>query len=81
MEMARVQRLTEIQVERNKLLDESDKEILRQTDFQETGRENKMAETLNYRQMLRDIPQNINLAIITTPEELEAFEPVWPEFI
>lgn len=76
MPLARTQRLREIRTERDRRFAPLDNEWMKAT-----GQGNKAeAEALEAkRQALRDIPQNIDLEAVTTPEALEAFEPNWPE--
>lgn len=72
--LARTQRMTEIRTKRNELLDNSDKETLR---LQAVGTVQEKQDMENYRQLLRDIPSNVNLDLITDSDELEVFEPNW----
>lgn len=75
MTVARVLKLAAIRRERNAKLDALDKEYMKalSTKQQDTkALEEKM-------QALRDIPQVVDLSVAKTPEELEAFEPAWPE--
>jgi len=74
MPKARTQRLAEIRKDRDKLLDESDKDILRD---QEQGGA-KQAALRAYRQALRDLPTTLNLDAILTPEALNTFRPTFP---
>lgn len=75
MPLARAQRMAEIRTERNIRLDASDKEKARLDDG---GTEQQKTDIAVYRQALRDLPAATDLGVITAPEELEAFEPVWP---
>ena len=72
MAAARVLKLDHIREERNRRLDETDKEV-----FALDGRPLPPALAAK-RQALRDLPQNIDLDSITDINELENFEPVWP---
>lgn len=73
--LAREQRMAEIRVERNRLLDTSDKEWARLMDV---GDAEAQAALKTYRQALRDIPQNTSVNRIKIPEALAAYEPDWP---
>jgi len=73
MALARVEKMKRIREKRNQLLAATDGEYLKQS---ERGTASQALKTK--RQSLRDIPQNTNLSTISTPEELEAFEPTWP---
>ena len=79
MPLARTQRMAEIRAERNKRIDESDKELNR---VNEIGTQTEIDNLKTKRQILRDIPNNIEtegtLTAITISEELAAFEPDWP---
>ena len=75
MPLARTQRMKEIRSKRDSLLTESDKEKFRLDDV---GTKTETDALAIKRQALRDIPQNVDLEVIDTPEALEAFEPDWP---
>jgi len=75
MPLAREQRMGEIRLERNTLLDESDKEKARLDDVGTTSQKTAIG---TYRQALRDLPASIDLEAIRNPEALGAFDPVWP---
>lgn len=80
MALARAQRLEEIRAERDKRLAVSDGPMARAN---ETGTPPEIQALKQYRQALRDVPSQLTanniLEGLTTPEELEGFEPVWPE--
>ena len=79
MPLARVQRLNEIRAERNEKLRTSDGPMARENEIGTTGSAQAMKD---YRQALRDLPNNLvdggTLDAINTPEELEVFDPTWP---
>lgn len=75
MPMAREIQLGKIRAERNRLLDESDRERARLDDVGTAPQKTAIAA---YRQALRDLPTAIDLDAIMTPEALLAFEPLWP---
>lgn len=74
MVLARTQRMTEIRAERDAKLDALDKEFMKALS---TKQDTKAV--VDKMQLLRDIPQSINLNSIQTAEELEAFQPEWPQ--
>lgn len=75
MPRARAQRMEEIRAERNRRLAASDGAMARAN---EIGSPEDVSALKVMRQALRDIPQTVDLEAVVTPEELEAFEPVWP---
>jgi hypothetical protein len=75
MPLAREAKMAAIRAKRNKLLVESDGKMM---GAQEKGDAAKANTLKTKRQQLRDIPQNVDLDAIATPEALEAFEPTWP---
>ena len=77
MSLARAQRLNELRLERDEKLVALDGPWMRETGQGKTIEASKIEAT---RQALRDFPAKVEqeLATIKTPEELEAFEPVWP---
>ena len=75
MPLSREIRLNEIRAERNRRLEESDKEWLRILDISTSDQQNRFKA---YRQALRDIPQGIDLNALNDPQSLEAFQPAWP---
>ena len=75
MPLARNQKMNEIKDKRNELLNESDKEHLR---LQAVGTDEQKQKMETYRQSLRDIPQNVDLEVVTDSDSLEVFEPNWP---
>ena len=76
MPLASEQLMAEIRAERDKRLTATDAEKARLDDVGTVAQQNALAAK---RQALRDIPQGFDLDIITSPEELEVFEPEWPE--
>ena len=72
---AREIHLAEVRAERNRKLDESDREWARLADV---GTTEQQAAYREYRQALRDVPQGMNLDMIDTVVELEEFRPSWP---
>lgn len=77
MPAARAIRMEEIRAERDRLLDESDREWARLADI---GTPEQRAACKSYRQALRDIPQNTSLEGIGTPEMLAPSVPDWPAY-
>ena len=75
MPLARTQRMGEIRAERDRRFEPFDREWMKATGQKEATRADLVEAG---RQLLRDIPQTVDLATITTPEALEAFEPAWP---
>lgn len=77
MPLARQQRLAEIRSERNERLVESDKDHSRLADI---GTDQQRADLRTYRQALRDLPATVqtDLAALTTPEQLDQYQPAWP---
>ncbi len=61
--------------ERDARLDASDKEKARLDDV---GTATQKTAIKTYRQALRNLPANIDLESVTTPEDLDTFETVWP---
>lgn len=76
MPLARDIKMKRIRNERNARLQSSDGPSLV---AQERGSPVDRQRWVAYRNALRDLPQTINLEWIATPEELESFEPAWPE--
>lgn len=76
MPAARAQRMGEIRTERDKRLTATDADKNRLDDIGTAAQKTALA---TKRQTLRDIPQNVDLETISTPGELETFEPEWPE--
>ncbi len=76
MPLAQTQRLNEIRGERDRRLGALDKEWM-----QAMGQKNDdLADEIEIKRvLLRDIPQIIDLSQIETADELEQFEPAWPE--
>lgn len=74
--VARGIRMVDIRAERNRRLDDSDREWAR---LSEVGTPEQQAAHSAYRQALRDVPQSIDLDEIDTAGNLEAFQPAWPE--
>lgn len=74
--LARGIRMAEFRAERNRRLDDSDREWAR---LSEVGTPEGQATHRAYRQALRDVPQSIDLDKIDTAAKLEAFQPTWPE--
>ncbi len=73
--LARVQRMTEIRAERDKRHLQGDGPTLAAKRVsQEAGQSWD-----EYQQALSDIPQNTDLSDVSTPEDLEEFQPDWPE--
>lgn len=75
MTKARALRMTEIRRARDARLAASDGPMLR---VQEQDKAPEIAALKAYRQALRDVPQTTDLSSLTTPDALDAFEPVWP---
>ena len=76
MEKAREHKMAIIRAERNRRLDNSDKLW---NMVQDVGSDEDKKRMKGVRQALRDVPQNINLGVVQTAEELEKLEPDWPE--
>lgn len=80
MPLARGQRMAEIRRARNAKLAETDGPMLRAQEQADTATVDGLKAK---RQALRDLPNQLEAAgaldAIATPEELEAFEPTWPE--
>ena len=76
MPVARGIRMVEIRSERNRRLDNSDREWARLSDI---GTPEQQAAHSAYRQALRGLPQSIDLDKIDTAGKLEAFQPAWPD--
>ena len=76
MTRARDQRMSEIRAERDQQFASLDNEWMRATG---QGKKAEADAIEAKRQALRDIPQNTDLEAVATPEELEAFQPTWPE--
>lgn len=77
MAKARVQRMSEIRAERDKLLKATDADKARLDDI---GTQPQKQALAAYRQALRDIPLTVEAAVdgAQTPEALEALQPAWP---
>ena len=75
MTKARNKRMSEIRTERNNRLLASDSLFARVT---EIGTLAEAAALRVYRQILRDIPQTVNLNSIQDVDELAVYEPNWP---
>ena len=77
MTKARPLRLEEIRAERNARLKASDGDVLREQEQKGP----KLVKLTSYRQSLRDLPQVVGPALdaLATPEDLDAFQPPWPE--
>ena len=80
MPLARAQRLAEIRAERDRRFPPLDNEWMKATG---QGNKTRAAAVEGVRQQLRDIPNKLiadgSLEGIATPEELEAFDPEWPD--
>jgi hypothetical protein len=76
MPLARKEKMRQIREERDKRLATTDGPWLRAQETRDIKEQQELGEK---RQVLRQIPQNTDLESIKTPEELEAFEPEWPE--
>jgi hypothetical protein len=76
MPLARIEKMARIRAARDKRLEETDREFIVAQKRKDNA---KMAAAEAKSQILRDIPQTVDLNVIQTPEELEAFEPDWPE--
>ena len=74
MPEARKIRMRQLRAERNERLRAADGPTTREV---EQGSLDRQA-WIDYKQALRDLPQNFDLSTIATPEALEGFEPVWP---
>jgi len=75
MVLARVQRMSEVRVERDERFKAFDNEWMK---FKGQGNEAEASKVEAKRETLRNIPNNLKLDAIKTPEELEKFEPKWP---
>ena len=75
MTLARGQRMAEIRTERGRRFAAFDAEWMKATGQKNAARADAVE---SVRQQLRDVPQNVDLEGIATPEELEAFQPEWP---
>ncbi len=78
MVKARGQRMTEIRAERDRQLDESDKERNRLADV---GTAQEQQDIADKRQALRDLPAaaQVGLDALTTLDEIMRYEPAWAE--
>lgn len=74
MPLARVQRMAEIRAERDSRFPTLDAEWMRATGQKKTAEADAIEVK---RQTLRDIPAKVNLSTLSTPEDLEAYEPQW----
>jgi|1_EtaG_2_1085319.scaffolds.fasta_scaffold31466_2 hypothetical protein len=78
MTIARANKTDKIREPRNKKLENLDMEYMR---ADEVGDDDTKNSIKTKKQILRDIPATIqpDLEAITDPEELQNFEPIWPE--
>lgn len=77
MPAARTQRMGEVRVQRDQMLQKSDVDYMK---AQEAGNTTLLAALRDYRQKLRDLPvaEQQNVDAITTPETLATWQPAWP---
>ena len=76
--VCRAWKMAEIRGERNQRLDDTDWMAVRSWERGVISADFAMTKEGKMRQVLREIPQTIELEAIKTPKELEAFEPDWP---
>ncbi len=75
MPLARIQRMDEIRVDRDSRFPALDNEWMKAMG----QKDQTIADEVEAkRQILRDIPADVDLSVIDTPETLEGFTPLWP---